>query len=106
MSSDNGNKVFASEMFRWITPVFLLVLSSLGGMTMAKLNDIDNKMFRHLTNDEVHSPRSVTMNKAEFAIYREMLDQQYKQIMGEICEIKNYLLSGEKKIIKGKYFND
>lgn len=102
--SDNGNKIFASEMFRWITPIFLLVLSGLGSITVNKLNDIDDKLFKHLTNDELHSPRSVTTNKVEFALYREMVDGQYRQIIGEICEIKNYLMTGEKKIIKEKYY--
>jgi hypothetical protein len=79
----------------YITPIFLFVLtlyvnalSQNGAMVLAKVNDIDGKLFKHLTNDELHSPRSLTMSKAEFDMYSKFRDQQFVKIENNIIDIK------------------
>lgn len=77
MASQNGNTPLNwTEWFRLVTPFFLFILTILASTMTNKLSDIDNKLFKHLTNDEIHTPRSVVTTKAEFDIYQQFRDKQ------------------------------
>lgn len=83
------------EYLNYVTPVFLFVLTLYvnaitqnENMVLAKVNDIDQKLFKHLTNDELHSPRSLMMTKAEFEIYEKMRDEQFGEIRTSMSDIK------------------
>ncbi len=54
----------------------------------ATLNDINEKMFKHLTNDEIHTPKTIVMSKAEFSVYDQMRGQQITDIRQSIVELK------------------
>lgn len=90
---------------RLITPligfiVMLLVMGVRGDISRLDSNvkELDAKMFKHLTNDELHSPRSIMLPRAEFGIYLEGLNIQLRSINNEIVEIKNYILDKEVKL--------
>lgn len=77
------NKIPFVEYLRLATPFLLLVLTSLSFMVNTrmekiecKLESIDDKMFKHLTNDEIHTPKSIAFTKAEFMIYSTAIDKQ------------------------------
>ena len=52
-----------------------------------KLSNIEDKLFTHLTNDEMHSPRSVVAYKAECQIFQNFLEKNLDDIKGNIKEI-------------------
>jgi 23S rRNA maturation-related 3'-5' exoribonuclease YhaM len=88
MADNNANKISWTEHFRIITPFLLLVLSVIGGSINARLSDIDNKLFKHLTNDELHCPRSMVVSKAEYTIYQTMRDRQMIDIKEQLSRIE------------------
>jgi hypothetical protein len=77
-----------TEYFRIITPFFLFILTLLAGSIQSKLNDIDTKLFKHLTNDEIHSPKSLVITKPEFLMYQAMRDLQIKDVKDCTIETK------------------
>jgi len=80
----NGNGRHWTESFRVFTPILITIAIFMLGQVIATTNKIDDKLFKHLTNDELHSPRSMIINKAEFNMYKEMLDRQVQQILRAI----------------------
>jgi hypothetical protein len=61
------------------------------GNIMRQLEDIDAKLFKHLTNDEMHCPRSITVTKPEFLIYQSMRDKQMDEMRNGINRIENLI---------------
>jgi len=53
-----------------------------------QVNAIDNKLFKHLTNDEIHTPRSSVMTKNEFFIYQEFYRLSTEDIKKSICDLQ------------------
>jgi len=94
MAEQNGKSW--TEYFRIITPFLLLVLTLAAGGINSKLADIDTKLFKHLTNDEMHCPRSMVIQKPEFDVYQSMRDRQMCDLKEDIKEIKR-LLSNNKE---------
>jgi len=47
------------------------------GQTSIKVSikDLDDKIFKHLTNDEMHTPRGMIVTNAEFKMYSLLADQ-------------------------------
>ena len=83
------------QYFRLITPFLLLLFAIIGWLVKEdltrineKLEAIDHKMFTHLTNDELHMPRSLTVSKAEFLVYQDMRDKQISDIKEAVCDIR------------------
>jgi hypothetical protein len=95
MSEHNGRSW--TEYFRVITPFLLLVITFIGGNINNRLADIENKIFRHLTNDEIHTPRTVVVEKGEFDLYQKMRDKQMDSMMDMIAEIKVLIKDHNKK---------
>lgn len=83
------------ETLRFATPLLLIVINVCIGMVLSNQSDIktsiagiDDKLFKHLTNDEMHSPRSVVVTKPEFTLYQEMRESQLKDIRDNMIDIK------------------
>lgn len=92
----------------WIhvaTPFLLLLLTALGTLVYSKVEDIDNKLFHHLTNDELHAPRSLVVTKAEYTIYQQMRDAQMKDLKDGIIDIKAMLVEHERNTAKTNKIN-
>ena len=86
MAETNGTKSW-TEYFRVITPFLLIVLtwmgSSLNGRLIeinSNISKIDDKLFKHLTNEEIHCPRSIMVTKAEFELVSKMGESQIANI--------------------------
>lgn len=77
--SDNGQRSW-TEYFRVITPFLLLVITGFAAVINSRLGDIDNKLFHHLTNDEMHAPRSLMVTKAEYQANLRNLETNIKEI--------------------------
>ena len=91
MAEPNGNGRQGSEIFRWLTPIMLTVAIAILTSSSNTINKIDDKMFKHLTNDEIHAPRSIFVNKSEFDLYQKFRDSQMVAIDKNICDIKSML---------------
>lgn len=98
MTETNGNRKMI-EIFRWITPIAvtiaIFVLSGLRSDVSNfktdikfQLTAIEDKMFKHLTNEEIHCPRSSMVQKAEFDLYQKMRDKQMDSMECLIRDIK------------------
>ncbi len=97
MAEQNGNGRKTSEIFRWLTPIMLTVAIAILTSLSNTVNKIDDKMFKHLTNDEIHAPRSIFVNKTEFDLYQKFRDNQMVAIDKNICDIKNMMVEHVKE---------
>lgn len=64
------------EWFRFITPILITITLFMISDIKATTHEMDSKIFRHLTNDDMHTPKSIIVTKAEFSIYQEMRQRQ------------------------------
>ena len=80
-----------TEQFRWITPVLVSIAIFILGGIKADLTKIDEKMFKHLTNDEVHCPRTIVVTKPEFQMYQAMRDKQMEDLKDYLIRIERYI---------------
>ena len=81
---ENNNKKSWTEYFRIITPFLLVVLNGFGFLLYGKLTDMDNKLFLHLTNDQIHCPKEDMVSKGEFDIVSKFRDKQIDDIKDAI----------------------
>jgi hypothetical protein len=79
------------EWLRLVTPILITIGIFMMGNIMRQLEDIDAKLFKHLTNDEMHCPRSITVTKPEFLIYQSMRDKQMDEMRDGINRIENLI---------------
>jgi hypothetical protein len=96
VAEPNGGRQ-GSEIFRWLTPIMLTVAIAILTSMSNTVNKIDDKMFKHLTNDEIHAPRSTYVQKTEFDLYQKFRNEQMTQINSSICDLKNVILERVKK---------
>jgi hypothetical protein len=92
--TDNGNKIFAS--FRFITPILVTIgLFMIAGIK-GDVEKIDAKLFTHLTNEELHTPRNLVVSQDAFTIYQTMRDKEILNIQEILKDIKELLLLRKK----------
>ena len=78
--NENGGKKPLSEVFRWLTPMLITIAIYQLGTISSTVSKLDEKVFKHLTNDEIHTPKSIVVNKAEFEIYQSFRDKQMSDL--------------------------
>jgi hypothetical protein len=81
---------------KFITPVLVTIAIFMLGVVMAQVNRIDEKLFHHLANDEIHMPRSLYVSKAEFEMQSRFIEKENDRIIKAIDELKSDLKSGKK----------
>ena len=87
------------QYFRFITPILVTIGLFMMNNINAKVEDIQQKLWTHLTNDEMHSPKSIIVTKAEFSIYQEMRQRQMVDMQTAInARIDNIRISVDKII--------
>jgi hypothetical protein len=86
-----------TENFRIFTPILVTVACFMLGNLISTTNKIDDKLFKHLTNDEIHAPRSTYVQKAEFDLYQKMRDKQMDSMECMIRDIRNLIKDGQGK---------
>jgi len=84
--------------WKYVTPSLVTILIFLMATTFStvnkidsKVSDIDNKLFTHLTNDEIHMPRVNVVSKSEFEIYRIYNEKQDEKICEALTSMEDYL---------------
>jgi hypothetical protein len=90
----------SSSWTKLINPVLVTIVIFMLGTIINQVNRIDEKLFHHLANDEIHMPRSLYVSKAEFDIQSRFIEKENDRIIKEIRElkvdIKEGYLSGKK----------
>ena len=74
-----------------ITPYLVTISIFILGGVLTTVNKIDDKLFKHLTNDDIHVVRSTVVSKAEFDIVTEMRKMQFTKIEAEICNLSRVI---------------
>ena len=75
----NGGKI-TFEILRLITPALITLGIFLMTQINSKLDCLDARIFIHLSNDELHTPRSIVCTKNEFSLYCKMRDEQWARM--------------------------
>ena len=85
----NGNKLFSATNLI----LTLLVTINLFGFSVVftRLGEIDNKVFVHMTNSDIHIPRGAIVGKDEFNIYQTFREKQLNDMKEMMCEIRDML---------------
>jgi hypothetical protein len=81
---------------KYITPVLVTIAIFMLGNIMAQVGRVDEKLFHHLSNDEIHMPRSLFVSKAEFDLHSKFSDKETERILKAIDELRNDLKTGRK----------
>ena len=94
MDIPNGNRFTWMEYLRLVTPFLLFIITFTTTRLVFKLDDIDAKLFSHLTNDEIHAPRSMFVDKANFDLYQKMRDREMMALYDTVACIRADIKSG------------
>ena len=76
---------------KFITPVLVTITIFMLGVIIAQVNRIDEKLFHHLANDEIHMPRSLYVSKAEFEMQSRFIEKESDRIVKAIDELRRDL---------------
>ncbi len=76
---------------KYITPVLVTIAIFMLGTIMAQVNRIDEKLFQHLANDQIHMPRSQFVSKAEFDMHCKFFEKENDRIIKAIDDLRNDL---------------
>lgn len=79
---------------RYITPALVAVAIFMLGTIMTQVKSIDDKLFHHLANDEIHTPRSQVVSKAEFEIHCHFIEKENDRIIRAIDDLRSDLVKG------------
>ncbi len=91
MADSNSNGKSWMEYLRLATPFMTLVLLLYANNIRSDITEIRNELFHHLTNSEIHSPKSLIVTRAEFDIYQIMRDKQMSDLKDGIIRIEKLL---------------
>ena len=78
---------------KYITPVLVTIAIFMLGNIMAQVGRVDEKLFHHLANDEIHMPRSLYVSKAEFDIQSRFIEKENDRIIRAIDDLRKDLKS-------------
>ncbi|MFA5270786.1 MAG: hypothetical protein WC412_00400 [Candidatus Omnitrophota bacterium] len=76
---------------KFITPVLVTIVIFMLGTIITQVNRIDEKLFHHLANDEIHMPRSLYVSKAEFDIQSRFIEKENDRIIRAIDDLRKDL---------------
>ena len=75
------------EYYKLSAPILIFVVGIYIASIDKKIDCMSQQIFHHLTNDEIHTPKSIVNTRAEFEIYQAMHNQQYEDLKGSIKEL-------------------
>jgi len=76
---------------KFITPVLVTIVIFMLGTIITQVNRVDEKLFHHLANDEIHMPRSLYVSKAEFDIQSRFIEKENDRIIRAIDDLRKDL---------------
>jgi hypothetical protein len=76
---------------KYITPVLVTIaIFMLGNITM-QINRLEERIFQHLANEQIHAPRSQFVSKAEFDLHCKFFEKENDRIIKAIDDLRNEL---------------
>ena len=76
---------------KYITPILVTITIFMLGNIMAQMGRVEERLFHHLSNDEIHMPRSQFVSKAEFEIQSRFVEKENDRILRAIDDLRNDL---------------
>ena len=76
---------------KYITPILVTITIFMLGNIMAQMGRVEERLFHHLSNDEIHMPRSQFVSKAEFEIQSRFIEKENDRILRAIDDLRNDL---------------
>ena len=73
---------------KYITPVLVTIALFMLGTIMAQVGRVDEKLFHHLANDEIHMPRALYVSKAEFDMQSRFIEKENDRIIKAIDDLR------------------
>ena len=92
IGNGNGAKR-AIETFRLITPVLVTVCIFIVSGISIQLAKLDNKVFVHLTNHEIHIPREQVVSQAEFVMHCKFSNDEKKAMFERMEKMEDRILA-------------
>lgn len=80
MGDERSGKITIFEALRFVTPILSAGTLFVVGLLFSRIDKLDDKIFKHLTNDDIHTPKMVVVTRPEFEIYQQMRDRQMQDI--------------------------
>lgn len=73
---------------KFITPVLVTIaIFMLGNITM-QINKLEDRVFQHLANEQIHAPRSQFVSKAEFDLHCKFFEKENDRIIKAIEDLR------------------
>ena len=79
---------------RYITPVLVTIAIFMLGEVMAQVGRVEEKLFHHLSNDEIHMPRSLFVSRAEFDLQSKFSEKEIDRILQAIDRLRSDIKNG------------
>lgn len=93
-------KVKHESIWKWLSTGLItsgLTLNGIFlGIVIQKLDRIDGKLFHHLTNDAIHTPREQIVPRGEFKIFKHYQDERDEKIAKELRGLREAILKRRK----------
>ena len=67
-----------------------------------QISKLDDKVFRHLTNDDIHAVRSTMVDKNTFDLINQLRAAQIAEIKAEICDVKTLVIESRQEARNAK----
>lgn len=85
---------------KFITPVLVTIAIFMLGNITVQINRLEDRVFQHLANDQIHAPRNQFVSKAEFDLHCKFFEKENDRIIKAIEDLRKAI---EVKVSKAKY---
>ena len=83
-----------SDKVKFITPILVTIALFMLGSIMAQVGRVEEKLFHHLSNDEIHMPRSLFVSRAEFDLQSKFSEKEIDRILKAIDGLRGDIKNG------------
>lgn len=94
-NNGNGIKV-AIEWLRLVTPALVAINLFIMAAMNTHIGNIDNKLFKHMTNHEMHVLKSDTVNTATFDMHCQLQSETLGRILNSLDRLRSDLVTKAK----------
>ena len=79
---------------KYITPVLVTIALFMLAQIITQVGRVEEKLFHHISNDEIHMPRSQYVSKAEFDLQAKFTEKEIDRILQAIDGLRNDIKNG------------
>ena len=77
-------KIISSYVMPFLTSLILFIVCLL----FSKIDKLDEKIFTHMTNSEIHAPRTMFVSRAEFDVQCKLMEKEQTDILNAIKDLR------------------